>query len=492
MGTILRIRIKNLLSSIRFQVVVALLLVVGIAFIAVGSTLLGMAGDYLFEELDSSNRLFVRRLSDQLSPLDPGKDRSLVQELLISAGEDIRGRMLLLDGAGNVLFDTAGQLIGSNLSCTETEAVLLGGKPVASGVHDEKGVKVNLQFFFSGSRAEGLYGYWSAAVARESNVTGAVLLIAPIRDMMSNLDQLQRQVMLIFAAVALVVLAVSLIFTTLITKPVKNLTSGIRTVAKGDFSSRVAVTGSGEMRQLAEAFNTMSERIESLDASRNQFVSNASHELKTPLATMKIMIESLIYQPDMDRDLRVEFMTDIDREIDRLTAIVSDLLTLVRIDSQNIRLSRENLSLAALVKENEHRLLPIAEQKKQKISLTLSDPCDMYADKSKLTQVIYNLMENAVKYTQAGGSIKVTLQRIGRDAHLVVTDNGPGIPKENLPYIFDRFYRVDKARDRMTGGTGLGLSIVHQLVLLHSGSIRVESEEGAGTSFILDLPLHQG
>ncbi len=172
--------------------------------------------------------------------------------------------------------------------------------------------------------------------------------------------------------------------------------------------------------------------------------------------------------------------------------MVSDLLTLVQMDSHNVKLTRENLSIAALVKENAHRLQPIADQKQQQIQLALADSCDIYADKSKLNQVIYNLMENAVKYTQAGGQIKVTLQRQGRDARLTVTDNGPGIPKENMSHIFDRFYRVDKARSREKGGTGLGLSIVHQLVLLHGGAIRVESEEGKGASFIVELPLHQG
>ena len=161
-------------------------------------------------------------------------------------------------------------------------------------------------------------------------------------------------------------------------------------------------------------------------------------------------------------------------------------------DVHNVKLSRENLSIATLVKENAHRLQTIADQKQQKIQLSLSDPCDIYADQSKLNQVIYNLMENAVKYTQPGGLIRVTLTRQGRDARLVVADNGPGIPKENLPHIFDRFYRVDKARSREKGGTGLGLSIVHQLVLLHGGAISVESEEGKGATFTVELPLHQG
>ncbi len=124
--------------------------------------------------------------------------------------------------------------------------------------------------------------------------------------------------------------------------------------------------------------------------------------------------------------------------------------------------------------------------------MSIEDSCDMYADKVKLEQVAYNLMENAVKYTQPGGSIRVSLLRVGKDAQLTVTDNGPGISQENISHVFERFYRVDKARSRDSGGTGLGLSIAQQIVTLHSGTIRVESEEGEGASFIVTLPLHKG
>ena len=236
----------------------------------------------------------------------------------------------------------------------------------------------------------------------------------------------------------------------------------------------------------------MSEELESFDQSRNQFVSNASHELKTPLSTMKIMIESLIYQPDMEEALRTEFLGDVNKEIDRLSAIVSDLLTLVQADVHTMKLNRERMSLAAVVKEAAHRLQPLVQQRQQQVMLSIEDSCDMYADRSKLEQVAYNIMENAVKYTQQGGEIHVSLTRSGKDAAFVVKDNGPGISKDALAHVYERFYRVDKARAREAGGTGLGLSIVHQLVTLHSGTIRAESEEGKGTTFIIELPLHKG
>ncbi len=458
------------------------------------SSLSGMVGDSLFEQRIRTDRASLETLASRIAPLVARSDAKALHAQLLSAGGELGGRILLLDQNGKVQLDSYGEMYGARLQYPEVANILVRGQNVDYGVHElESGTVLNRGRLLFTRRSDAAWaGYCTAGVVYASDIIGVLLLVSPVQEIMQNLYQLQDQMILIFVAIAAAALASSWVFSRVITRPIAGLNRGIQRMSKGDFSSRVRVRGSGEMKQLALAFNSMSEKLETLDQSRNQFVSNASHELKTPLATMKIMIESLIYQPDMDRDLRTEFLTDINNEIDRLSAIVSDLLTLVQMDSQNVKLTRENLSIAALIKENAHRLQPIAHQKGQQIVLTLSDPCDIYADKSKLNQVIYNLMENAVKYTQNGGVIKVNLQRQGRDARFTVTDNGPGIPKENLPHIFDRFYRVDKARSREKGGTGLGLSIVHQLVLLHGGAISVESEEGKGATFIVELPLHQG
>ena len=454
----------------------------------------GMVGDSLFEQRIRTDRASLESLAVRIAPTLAQSDAPALQRQLIAAGGELGGRVLLLDQNGKVQLDSYGEIQGTRLEYPEIVSILVKGQNVDYGVHElETGVSLDTSHLLFARRSTAAWvGYCTAGVVYASDVIGVLLLVSPVQEIMQNLYQLQDQMVLIFAAIALTSLICAWVFSRVITRPIAGLNRGIQKMSKGDFSARVKVRGSGEMKQLARAFNSMSEKLETLDQSRNQFVSNASHELKTPLATMKIMIESLIYQPDMDKNLRTEFMTDINNEIDRLSAIVSDLLTLVQMDSQNVKLTRENLSIAQLIKENAHRLTPIANQKGQKIVLQLQDSCDIYADKSKLNQVIYNLMENAVKYTQASGVIRVTLQRQGRNAIFRVSDNGPGIPKENLPHIFDRFYRVDKARSREKGGTGLGLSIVHQLVLLHGGSINVESEEGRGATFIVELPLHQG
>ena len=293
----------------------------------------------------------------------------------------------------------------------------------------------------------------------------------------------------IFALALSAVLLLAGVISGWVTKPVRELSAGIERMARGDYQHRVHVPGRGEMAQLAEAFNQMSEQVHSLDEARNQFVSNASHELKTPLATIKILVESMMYQDDMDPELRREFLGDVDKEIDRLSSVVGDLLTLVHIDSHKLKLRRERMIFSDTVRESVQRLTPLAQKRKQTVELRIEDDCEMFADPGKLAQVCYNIIENASKYTPDGGSITVHLRREGRDAVLDIADTGVGIPPEDVPHVFDRFYRVDKARSRDTGGTGLGLSIVQQIVRLHAGSVTVQSELGKGTTFTVQLPV---
>ena len=471
------------------------MLIVGLSFSVMANSLTSMVGEYLFERRIRTDSASIESLASRIAQqLADGETEELYTQLSASGGE-LGGRLLVLDKYGKVQVDTYSDLNGTRVDYPEVASILVRGEMSDYGVHalnsDGEAAK-STPFLFSNASESTWVSYCTAGIVRQADVIGVLLLASPVQTMMENLYELRDQMVILFLVVAGFAIAFSLIFSQIITKPITALTKGIQTMARGDFSTRVKVRGSGEMRRLARTFNGMSEKIESLDQARNQFVSNASHELKTPLATMKILIESLIYQPEMETGLRTEFLSDINREIDRLSSIVTDLLTLVRMDVKDVKLSRENMSLAELVKDTEHLLKPMAEKRHQTLVLSLQDECDMYADRTKLQQVVYNLMENAFKYTQEGGQITVTLQKSGRDAVLKVKDNGPGIAAEHLPHIFDRFYRVDKARSREAGGTGLGLAIVHQLVMLHGGEIHVESEVGKGTTFTVELPLHQG
>lgn len=472
---------------------IAFLLIIGLSFLVMAGTLTNMLGRYLFEQRIRADRASLEKWAVQAAPFLYDADTSALSDALDRAGTELSGRLLLLDSDGKVQLDSFHEANGQRLQYPEVVSILLSGKTADYGVHSlQTGETVRPERITAYGAGDEWVSYSTAGVVHASNVIGVLMLVSSVRDVMQNLYTLQDNMVLIFVVVALVAILSAMIFSSVLTRPILNLTGVIRQMSKGEFSARVPERGSGELKHLASAFNSMSEKLETLDQSRNEFVSNASHELKTPLATMKIMIESLIYQPEMDAELRTEFLSDVNAEINRLSAIVSDLLVLVQADAHTMKLQREKMSLAAVIKETAHRLEPMAQARNQAITLSLQDSGDMFADKSKLRQVVYNLLDNAIKYTQDGGQIQLTLQRSGRDALFVVSDNGQGIKAEHLPHIFDRFYRIDKARSRDSGGTGLGLSIVRQIVTLHGGVIRAESAEGEGTSFIVELPLHKG
>ena len=248
------------------------------------------------------------------------------------------------------------------------------------------------------------------------------------------------------------------------------------------------VRGSGELRELAENYNTMAAQLERLDRTRSQFVSNASHELKTPLTTMKIMLESVMYQPDMPEDLRREFMQDMNHEIDRLTGIVTDLLELSRVDGDRSGMKHDTVDMSDLTQEVIRILSSAAEKRGQELDSSVAPGVWMMGDRDKLNRILYNLTDNAIKYSPDGGRIFVSLDKEDEQIVWRVRDNGVGIPEADQEHIFERFYRVDKARSRETGGTGLGLSIVKQLVTLHGGTITVHSEPNRGSEFTVVFP----
>lgn len=273
-------------------------------------------------------------------------------------------------------------------------------------------------------------------------------------------------------------------------RPMRRLKAAIGKLSNGDFTVRVKEDGNNEFTQLISAFNEMTCSMETLDRSRNQFVSNASHELKTPMTTVKLLIEGILYQDPIDNAMAHDFLSDADKEIDRMTAVVGDLLTLVKMDSGASKLKLEDINLQDLLQEDVRRLSPIARERGIDLTLNVKEELSLSGDKSKLDQVFYNLIDNAIKYTGRAGEVSIEAFKQNRNAIIRVKDTGVGIPQEDIQHIFDRFYRVDKARSRDTGGTGLGLSIVKQIILAHNGTINVTSQENKGTTFTVQLPIN--
>lgn len=252
---------------------------------------------------------------------------------------------------------------------------------------------------------------------------------------------------------------------------------------------KIPEKGFKEFRNMTEKYNDTIERLSKAEVSRNEFVSNVSHELKTPITSMKVLADSLVQNEEATLPMYQEFMKDIVIEIDRETEIINDLLTLVRTDKQSGSIKLAETNINKLVDVIVKRVTPIAEARDIKISTSYYKEVSCNVDEAKLIQAFSNIIENAVKYNVDGGSVSISLNSDNKYFHLKVADTGVGIPDDCKDKVFDRFYRVDKARSRDTGGTGLGLAITKNIIKLHKGSVKLYSEAGEGTTFTIKIPL---
>ena len=325
-----------------------------------------------------------------------------------------------------------------------------------------------------------------------SEIVGAVLLVGSIVDIYTSVSAIENQ-LLTYSVVTTLVMAI-LVFAVsqVLIDPLSSILGVVQKMSDGHLDQRIKIKSHDEYAKLGYAFNEMAEKLEKVDKTRQEFVSNVSHELKTPLSSIKVLSESILLQEDVPVHMYQEFLQDINSEIDRMARVVNDLLQLVLLDQGesglNIGTVDVNAAAAGIIK----RLNPLAEQKG--ITLVYEDVRDVTieADEMKITSAISNLVDNAIKYTQNNGIVKIIVDADHQNAFITVTDTGVGIKEEDLGKIFDRFYRVDKTRDRETGGTGLGLAITYSTVRLHKGSIRVTSKENEGTSFVMRIPIRYG
>ena len=339
---------------------------------------------------------------------------------------------------------------------------------------------------------DGAFRSWAVApVASRNMVIGAVYLHERDTAQASLLLGIQNNLRNISFMICAVALVMSVIVSGAITRRIAALLRAIRIVREGEYGHRVVIKGGDELSQLAGEFNELTGRLQTTEEVRRRFVSDASHELKTPLASIRLLTDSILQTGDMDPATGKDFVSDIGEEAERLTRISEKLLTLTRMDSA-VAVAEVPVDVKRVVEKVEHMLTPLADEGEVTVETDLQEDCMVLATEDDLYQIAFNLMENAVKYNLPGGSVTVTLRGAGDLVTLTVEDTGVGIPEEDLGKVFDRFYRVDKARSRAAGGTGLGLSIVRDTVRQHGGAVTVRRRESEGTCFEVAFPRWYG
>ena len=321
------------------------------------------------------------------------------------------------------------------------------------------------------------------------NVIGVMLVSVSTDSIAATLAILKQYALMIQFLVAVIVVIAGFAVSTALVRPFRRLTKSIKDVQDGYEADFISVNSYSETETMSAACDEMLRRLQTLDESRQEFVSNVSHELKTPLTSMKVLADSLMGQEDIPVELYREFMTDIGAEIDRVNKIINDLLSLVKMDKSAGNINITSVQINELLERIMKRLRPIAQKQNVELVMESFRPVVAEVDEVKLTLALTNLIENAIKYNNPDGWVHVSLNADHQNFFVTVEDNGIGIPKEAQNRIFERFYRVDKSHSREIGGTGLGLAIARNAIIMHRGAIKVHSMEGEGTTFTVRIPL---
>lgn len=324
---------------------------------------------------------------------------------------------------------------------------------------------------------------------QKSEKIGAVLIVSSAEEIFSVLDEIRKKLFLITIFTCAIIFVLAFFIANLIMEPLKKILVVLEKISAGQLDQRIEIKNKNEFAQLASSFNKMTNKLAQIENTREEFVSNVSHELKTPLSAIKVLTESMLNEKDIPLDIYREFLSDINSEIDRMTNIVNDLLTLVKLDKKRFPLNISDTNLNNMLENIIKRLTPLADKKNIELEFTCNKNIMLQADEMKLSLAISNLIDNGIKYTPSGGKVKINIDSDENFAYITVQDNGIGINESEQEKIFERFYRIDKTRDRETGGTGLGLSITNSTIIMHNGNIKLTSDEGLGTTFVITIPL---
>lgn len=323
----------------------------------------------------------------------------------------------------------------------------------------------------------------------ENKVVGVILTSISNDAIVSTMEVLNRKAVILENLMFVAIFGIALVMSKALVAPFNKVTAAIKEVKAGYTNETISVPDYLETVHIVDAFNQMLERMKVLDESRQEFVANVSHELKTPMTSVKVLADSLLAQEDAPAELYREFMEDIVSEIDRENQIITDLLALVKMDKTTQEMNIASISINDLTELILKRLRPIARKKDVEVTFESLRAVTAEVDEVKMTLILTNLVENAIKYNKEHGWVRVVLDADHQFFTISVSDSGLGIPEDSLAHIYERFYRVDKSHSREIGGTGLGLAITKNAVLMHRGSITVTSVEGEGSTFLVKIPL---
>ena len=427
--------------------------------------------DLVFRSKATTLQSSVSVMVNSLSGLDELTEENVAQAMAV-VEETGLSRILVTDSAGRILYDTreTGSAVGQYTFYTEVVQALLGNDAFTCRYKDAA----------FRSRA-------SSPVLYQSQIIGAVYAYEYDTEQASLLEGLRSNLLRLSGIIAVVVVCLSGWLSRALTRKISQLLTAIRQVREGAYSHRADIRGRDEIAQIAQEFNSLTDRLQTTENARRRFVSDASHELKTPLAAIRLLTDSILQTENIDPATTREFVTDIGAEAERLSRITEDLLRLTRLDNSVLE-TPVRVDVLPVLEQVMRMMSLVAQEKQVDLTYEASGECTVLASQDEIHQVIYNLTENGVKYTGSGGAVQVSLRREETWVVLSVADNGPGIPEEDLDRIFERFYRVDKARSRAAGGTGLGLSIVSDVGKKRGGMAQAANRPGGGAVFTVRWP----
>lgn len=398
-------------------------------------------------------------------------DSKVVNSELALLSNVYNGRIAIIDEDFKVVTDTYDIDIGKTSVSKEVISCLESGKGTSQ--YDDRNDYIIMTF----------------PIEVKGQVKGVMLISVSTNEIAQNARLLENRGLTVTVIASFVMLILGYILAGILVRPFMRVTHAIEDVTDGYQDEAISVPDYTETMQITTAFNQMLSRVRAMDSSRQDFVSNVSHELKTPLTSMKVLADSLNGQDNVPVELYKEFMQDITQEIDRMNLMIQDLLTMVRLDKKAAVLNIERTDVAWIIEAILKRLKPIAD--KRSITLTFEKVVPVVAevDASKLELALSNLIENAVKYNVDNGWVRVNLDADRKYFYVVISDSGVGIPEEEQEHIYERFYRGDKSHSTEIEGTGLGLAITKSVIVLLRGVIKVNSRPGEGSTFQVRIPL---